>query len=154
MPRVGSSRMRTFGLAASQRARTTFCWLPPESLPTSCSSDGVRIWSRLHELGDDAPLQPAAHEVEAAEALQDRQRRVLEHAAHHDQALALAVLGGKADAVGDGIVRAAECSLPARREDPAAIFGQIAEDHLGQLGPTGPDQAREADDLAGLDLES
>ena len=41
MPRVGSSRMSTFGLAASQRASTTFCWLPPDSLPTSWSSDGV-----------------------------------------------------------------------------------------------------------------
>ena len=32
MPRVGSSRMRTSGLLASQRAISTFCWLPPERL--------------------------------------------------------------------------------------------------------------------------
>ena len=33
MPRVGSSTMRIFGLSASQRASTTFCWLPPDSRP-------------------------------------------------------------------------------------------------------------------------
>ena len=30
MPRVGSSKIRTFGSSASHLARTTFCWLPPE----------------------------------------------------------------------------------------------------------------------------
>ena len=30
MPRVGSSRIRIFGLVSSQRAISTFCWLPPE----------------------------------------------------------------------------------------------------------------------------
>ena len=44
MPRVGSSRIRMRGSRASQRASTTFCWLPPESLRTSCSIEiGVRI---------------------------------------------------------------------------------------------------------------
>ena len=33
MPRVGSSRMTTFGFVDSARAMTTFCWLPPERLP-------------------------------------------------------------------------------------------------------------------------
>ncbi len=31
MPRVGSSRITTFGFMHSQRASMTFCWLPPES---------------------------------------------------------------------------------------------------------------------------
>ena len=31
MPRVGSSRISSFGFIASQRASSTFCWLPPES---------------------------------------------------------------------------------------------------------------------------
>src|SRR5690606_15192127 len=35
MPRVGSSRMMSCGAVASQRARSTFCWLPPERLRTS-----------------------------------------------------------------------------------------------------------------------
>ena len=31
MPRVGSSRMSMRGSVAIQRARSAFCWLPPES---------------------------------------------------------------------------------------------------------------------------
>src|SRR5690606_6180250 len=35
IPRVGSSRMMSCGEVASQRASSTFCWLPPERLRTS-----------------------------------------------------------------------------------------------------------------------
>ena len=45
IPRVGSSRMRTFGYVASQRAITTFCWFPPERAATRCSMCGVRMLS-------------------------------------------------------------------------------------------------------------
>ena len=34
-PRVGSSRISTFGRVISPRAMATFCWLPPESCPAS-----------------------------------------------------------------------------------------------------------------------
>ena len=34
------------GLIASQRASATFCWLPPDSLPTSVETDGVLIRKR------------------------------------------------------------------------------------------------------------
>ena len=47
MPLVGSSRMMTRGLVASHLAITTFCWLPPESWPTSWSSAAARRSSRL-----------------------------------------------------------------------------------------------------------
>ena len=35
MPRVGSSRISTLGSVASERAITTFCWLPPDSEPSA-----------------------------------------------------------------------------------------------------------------------
>src|SRR5580692_1002121 len=35
MPRVGSSRIKTFGPVISHFDSTTFCWLPPESVPAS-----------------------------------------------------------------------------------------------------------------------
>ena len=44
IPRVGSSRMRTCGCVASQRARMTFCWLPPLRFLTSWSAVGVAIF--------------------------------------------------------------------------------------------------------------
>ena len=34
IPCVGSSRIRSVGAVASHFARTTFCWLPPESEDT------------------------------------------------------------------------------------------------------------------------
>lgn len=37
MPRVGSSKISTFGLASIHFARTTFCWLPPLRFFTFCS---------------------------------------------------------------------------------------------------------------------
>src|SRR2546425_385477 len=45
MPRVGSSRKTTRGPVISALPRTTFCWLPPESLPTGTSSVGALIRS-------------------------------------------------------------------------------------------------------------
>ena len=42
MPRVGSSRIRTVGFDASHLASTTFCWLPPDSAPTSWSTPVIR----------------------------------------------------------------------------------------------------------------
>ena len=43
---VGSSRMRTRGSVASHFASTTFCWLPPERLRTTCAGDCALIRSR------------------------------------------------------------------------------------------------------------
>ena len=42
MPRVGSSRISRRGSVASQRASSTFCWLPPES-----SAIGVSMSARV-----------------------------------------------------------------------------------------------------------
>ena len=41
-PRVGSSRMSTPGRRPSQRQSRTFCWLPPDRLPTVTSGLAAR----------------------------------------------------------------------------------------------------------------
>ena len=41
-PRVGSSSSSTRPSRCSQRANTTFCWLPPDSCPTGCSGPWQR----------------------------------------------------------------------------------------------------------------
>jgi hypothetical protein len=46
MPRVGSSRISSFGSVASQRASSTFCWLPPDSSPIGCSASRALMPSR------------------------------------------------------------------------------------------------------------
>src|SRR4051794_20731817 len=45
MPRVGSSTISTFGPVASHFARTTFCWLPPESVLTVSAIRAYLTWS-------------------------------------------------------------------------------------------------------------
>src|SRR5262249_11111708 len=45
-PCVGSSRTSTDGRVASQRESATFCWLPPDSVPTGANVAGVLIPSR------------------------------------------------------------------------------------------------------------
>ena len=45
-PRVGSSSSSTAGSASSQRASTTFCWLPPESSAIGCSASRHLMASR------------------------------------------------------------------------------------------------------------
>src|SRR3954449_8453489 len=47
-PRVGSSRISTFGPISSQRESSTFCWLPPERLPTLTSGLAARTRSALN----------------------------------------------------------------------------------------------------------
>src|SRR5690606_19530905 len=47
MPRVGSSRMSSRGSRISQRASSTFCWLPPLRLRTGISGLGGLIRSAL-----------------------------------------------------------------------------------------------------------
>ena len=51
MPRVGSSRSRTFGSTHSIRAINTFCWLPPDSWEMFWRPPDVLIPSRAMKLG-------------------------------------------------------------------------------------------------------
>ena len=45
IPRVGSSRISTFGGIISQRPMTIFCWLPPLSVETCTSCEAARMAS-------------------------------------------------------------------------------------------------------------
>ena len=118
MPRVGSSSSSTLGSRHSQRASSTFCWLPPDSSPTLCSGLDALIRSRFmktstissclargDEAGPGEPGQRGEHDV-----LADRQAR--------DDPLGLAVLGQHRDAGPDGRGRAAAGAAAGRRPRP------------------------------------
>ena len=47
MPRVGSSKIKNLLSVFSHLPMTTFCWLPPDSSPTSFSTLGVAMRSSL-----------------------------------------------------------------------------------------------------------
>ena len=98
MPRVGSSRMSTSGLFASQRPMSTFCMLPPESdwicvledghlmlifLTFSCTRSSIflslmtmpisRYWSRLAmemlSAMESTPMMPVARRSSVSSAM-------------------------------------------------------------------------------------
>src|SRR4051795_6030186 len=68
MPRVGSSTISTFGPVASHFPRTTFCWLPPDNVPTlspsrwylSCSRAAHSSASEFSALLRISPLRASA----------------------------------------------------------------------------------------------
>ena len=60
MPRVGSSKMIARGCIASHFASTTFCWLPPESEPTSVADARARGCRAAAARPRPAPLRRRA----------------------------------------------------------------------------------------------
>ena len=155
MPRVGSSRISSFGLVASHLASTTFCWLPPLRLTTFCSMLGVRICrASMKSLRDrrvraERRTKPAVRQrakVGQADVLADRQ-------AEHE-GLLLAVFRHQADPELDRVERVLERDRLALDQDLAAVDPVRPEDRARQLGPAGADQAGQPDDLAGADREA
>src|SRR5262249_50560366 len=57
-PRVGCPAMRTVGLRSISRARTTFCWFPPESAPAGVCGPPPRTSNSLSNLRARAIRRP------------------------------------------------------------------------------------------------
>ena len=110
MPLVGSSRMMTCGCVASHLAMTTFCWLPPDSSPTSWSSAAARRSSRLGVLAGEAELLGEPQEAAARGARERGQGDVLEDRQADDGALPAAVLRHVDDAGRDRVGRDFGCT--------------------------------------------
>ena len=105
MPRVGSSRIRMSGFIASQRASSTFCWLPPESSRIFWSGPEHLMPSSLMKRSTISRCLRLVDDAVAADARQQRQRHVLGDAEVGNDALELAVLGDEAETGGDGVAR-------------------------------------------------
>ena len=99
-PRVGSSSSSTRHRRSSQRASTTFCWLPPESSRAervpSCGRD-----AQAAELGLRGGALGLHADEAALEAGDVGQRDVLGEVPLEQQRLRLAVLGGEPEPGGD-----------------------------------------------------
>ena len=149
MPRVGSSTIRIFGSSASQRASTTFCWLPPERFRTICSGLAMRIRGVLEALDQLALRAARRRSRTSAEAAERGHATGCCGRPGEEQRLLLAVLGHEADAVPNRVAgeriadrRAVDRTLP--RSDRSAP--KMA---AGDLGPARAHQPGDADDLAG-----
>ena len=153
MPRVGSSRRSSLGAEASMRARSTFCWLPPESSATFWSGPDVLMRRRLDELGDAARPGVARTRSRAGRgAGRTASDDVVPHRQVGHDALGLAVLGEQGDAGRDGGARA----IPPRAAGPSiatvpCVERLLAEDRLGGRRAPRAEQAGQADDLAPMD---
>ena len=70
IPRVGSSRTRILGRVLSHLPNITFCWLPPESLPTTCATEGALIRNRCRN-----PSAAASSPARRMRPIRERYRR-------------------------------------------------------------------------------
>ena len=114
-PRVGSSTISSLGLLASHLPTTTFCWLPPESLLTTCSPLVAmmlrrRIISAPMRRSDERSTTPKRVSVPRI-----GHRDVLADAHLADQALRAAVLGNVGDAQLHGLAGRVDASPSGRR---------------------------------------
>ena len=137
---------------ASQRASSTFCWLPPESSPTFWCGAGRLDPQPLHEGVHDPVDRGLGDQADAGQPGQRGQRDVLAYRQPRHDALGLAVLGQQADAGPDRGRRSSRVrtGAPATVTRPR-VQRQRAGDGLGGLATAGAEQPAEADDLAGAD---
>ena len=155
MPRVGWSRISTRGAGISHLASSTFCWLPPDSVLVSCSIPVAT--TRIRPAKSSASFASARaidHAEPVGEAAQHRQRLVRPDRELEHEPLVVAVLGQERDAELQGILRRARSDRAAVDADLAAVGPGDAEQHLGDLGAAGADQAEEAQDLARAQIEA
>ena len=154
MPRVGSSRMSSRGSVASQRASSTFCWLPPESRPIGRFGIGRADVQRLDVTRRRSRPARGATAADASPRLRlQRQHDVLAHGQLGDDAVGLAVLRAEAEAVAHAVARRLQPHGHAVDARLPAIGALGAEHQPRRLGAARAEQPGEADDLAMAQLE-
>ena len=140
-PWVGSSSSSTRGLRRSHLAITTFCWLPPESVPKTASGRRGRTSSRSIQSPTSARSpERSSSRSGVSLALQVGQRAVLAHAQPDDRALAAPV--GRHEAIpaaiaprgsGHGLL-AVDAHLAARGRDPEQQRQDLLATRPGKSG--------------------
>ena len=101
--------------AASHRASTTFCWLPPDSPPTTASELGVRTRSCRKYVARQLALLGADESTPARQPVEHRQRRVVQRRSREHEPLPLAILGHEADPERDRVARTIDRARPCPR---------------------------------------
>ena len=153
-PRVGSFRRRIRGSAASQRAMTTFCWLPPDRVVIP-SLERPSLIRRRSTYAREPPLAGRrTHEARGGVAAHGRQREVLADGEDAEQRLVAPL----ARHVGDAGARRGR-----RRADLHGPPVGLADDAPGDAARSAqrlqervlplPLQPGEPDDLARVQLE-
>ncbi len=133
---------------ASQRANSTFCWLPPESVPTVASMPVPRTSRRSKRLR--TRRASLARRTKPARSCWSSVDSVMfsriERSSSSPSSLRLS--GTIAMPCADRLARAAHGDRLAVEEDLAGVAPVGAEEQAGGLGAPGADEAGEPDDLA------
>ena len=139
--------------ATSQRARTTFCWLPPDRRPICVPRCGVRIERRSIHCVDQGGLLLRDHHRPGAARLLLGQHHVVRDRHRSDHALDLALGRHVADARRDRTAGSGQVELLAVQGDLAGQRRLGAEQGPAHVLASGAVHADDADDLPGADLE-
>ena len=152
-PRVGSSSSRTRHRRRSQRARTTFCWFPPDSSRAiRLPSDGVV--RRCRSCSSAAARSARTRSSGRWKRRRSGEGHVLGQAPLQQQGLGLAVLGGEPEPGRDRQIRTMRRQGRPSTTHLAGIPGVDAVDRPQQLAAAGPDESGDPEHLAGAQLEA
>ena len=149
MPRVGSSRMSSFGLLASHLPRTIFCWLPPDNLPTIWSSELVLTLNRATPSLASASSAARSMKPSARHSRKRGKREIVADAHWPHQALRAAILRHIGDAQRARFAGRADAHRLAAEQDLPGVRRRHAENCLREFASARADQTGEADDFAG-----
>ena len=153
MPRVGSSSSSSLGAVSSQRASSTFCWFPPDSVADDRLGIGGADVEGLHVAVGELGLLASRDRSRPAASRLHRQDDVGADAEVADQAFGAPVLGGVGDAVGEGDAWVAQPYRLTIDRHLAAVGAVGAEQQAGGLGASRSEQAGHADHLTDAHLE-
>ena len=155
-PRVGWSRTRSFGSRPSSRATTTFCWLPPDSVPAFTQDrrrSDVELGHALVRAGADRVVvaHEAAGEGRGVVVVEDD---VVGDREGEDEAEPMPVGGHEADADAVEVARRGCGHVLVAERHAAGRLAPQPHDRLDQLVLAVARHAGDPEDLAGADLEA
>ena len=141
------------GPDTSERASTTFCWLPPDSWPTGLSASGVAMPSALI-------ISCASRSCSARESRRSQPRLVCSARMMFSRTVS-------SPNIPSALRSSGQNAMPRRSDwrrrvgrhrraadlEPAGIAPDRAEHELGDLGAARPEQPGEPDHLAGAQRE-
>ena len=153
-PPVGSSSTKMSGSALSHLPITTFCWLPPESVRTAASREAV-LMRRPSICRSAASRRPGRrHEQPRGQTVENGQGRVRTRPNARESGPGAAGLPAPAPCPWrsrrSGL---AICDRRAPDEDLALALAVDAEQDARQRAAAAAEQARDADDFAGIKRE-
>ena len=153
MPRVGSSMISSFGCGREPLRQHDLLLVAARERPDGVVEAVVLELQARGPLARQRTFSGGADDPARRQLVHPRHRRVARDREVHHEPLLTAVLGHEADPGAHRGGRLVARQLSAVDLDVAGVGSVDPEDRAGDLRAAGADEAREGDDLAGLDVE-